>query len=92
MPFKELRLLSPLLLTPLHCTHRWFYPLVDRCYVATEPSRQQALRLGLATDQIRMYGLPIRPSFSRKYPPKCTLRRWVGLLHRTCSSAVPPDR
>lgn len=29
----------------------------------------------LQEDQIRLYGLPIRPAFSRKYPPKEKLRK-----------------
>lgn len=29
------------------CHNTWFYPGVDRCYVATEESRHQALRMGL---------------------------------------------
>jgi 1,2-diacylglycerol 3-beta-galactosyltransferase len=29
--------------------------------------------------QIRLYGLPIRPSFSRRYPPKRVLRRTLGM-------------
>eukprot|EP00887_Chlorella_sp_A99_P005928 scaffold29.g5928.t1 len=52
------------------CHNTWFYPLVDRCYVATEESRRQALSLGLAPAQIRMFGLPIRPDFSRSFPSK----------------------
>jgi hypothetical protein len=43
--------------------------------VATEASRQQALSLGLAADQLRMYGLPIRPTFGRKLAPKAKLRK-----------------
>ena len=38
-------------------------------------SRQQALSLGLAADQLRMYGLPIRPTFGRKLAPKAKLRK-----------------
>lgn len=61
------------------CHNTWFYPAVDRCYVATEASRQQALRLGLLPRQIRMYGLPIRPAFSKRYPPKRQLRKALGM-------------
>lgn len=33
----------------------------------------------LQEEQLRLYGLPIRPSFSRKYPPKRSLRRSLGM-------------
>lgn len=62
------------------CHNTWFYPLVDRCYVATEESRRQALSLGLAPAQIRMFGLPIRPDFSRSFPSKQWLRKELGML------------
>ena len=43
--------------------------------MATEESRRQALGLGLRPDQLRVYGLPIRPAFSRSYPSKPKLRK-----------------
>ncbi|KAL6770016.1 MGD1 [Auxenochlorella protothecoides x Auxenochlorella symbiontica] len=57
------------------CHNTWYYHRVDRCFVATEASKRQALDMGLKEDQIRLYGLPIRPAFSRKYPPKEKLRK-----------------
>lgn len=33
----------------------------------------------LQEEQIRLYGLPIRPAFSRQYPPKSELRPSLGL-------------
>lgn len=61
------------------CHNTWFHPGVDRCYVATEESRQQALRLGLASSQLRMYGLPIRPAFGAKFSAKAKLRKALGM-------------
>jgi 1,2-diacylglycerol 3-beta-galactosyltransferase len=61
------------------CHNTWFYPGVDRCYVATEETRHQALSMGLQQDQIRVYGLPIRPAFAQKTAPKRTLRRRLGM-------------
>ena len=58
-------------LTPTHALHT----TTTRCYVATEESRRQALGLGLRPDQLRVYGLPIRPAFSRSYPSKPKLRK-----------------
>jgi 1,2-diacylglycerol 3-beta-galactosyltransferase len=57
------------------CHNTWFHPGVDRCYVATEASRQQALRLGLQPHQLRLFGLPIRPAFGRTFPAKAKLRK-----------------
>lgn len=46
-----------------------------RCYVATDASLNQALSLGLQRDQLRLYGLPIRPAFGRSFPAKAKLRK-----------------
>jgi len=43
--------------------------------VATEASLNQALRLGLKREQLRLYGLPIRPAFGRAFPAKPKLRK-----------------
>lgn len=61
------------------CHNTWFYHGVDRCYVATEETYKQALTMGLKEEQLRLYGLPIRPSFNRKYPPKQKLRKVLGM-------------
>ena len=60
---------------PLTHTHTHTPPPLLRCYVATDASLQQALRLGLAAGQMRMYGLPIRPAFGRSFPAKNKLRK-----------------
>jgi 1,2-diacylglycerol 3-beta-galactosyltransferase len=61
------------------CHNTWFYSDVDRCFVATEESKQQALRLGMPEEKLRVYGLPIRPAFSHGLPPKATLKKRLGL-------------
>ncbi|KAL4447742.1 hypothetical protein ABPG75_004961 [Micractinium tetrahymenae] len=61
------------------CHNTWFHPGVDRCYVATEASLKQALGLGLRHDQLRLYGLPIRPAFGRSFPAKAKLRKMLGM-------------
>ncbi len=43
--------------------------------MATEASLNQALRLGLKREQLRLYGLPIRPAFGRAFPAKPKLRK-----------------
>lgn len=60
------------------CHNTWFNKGVDRCYVATDASKEQALELGLQSDQLRVYGLPIRPAFSRRFPAKRRLRAALG--------------
>jgi 1,2-diacylglycerol 3-beta-galactosyltransferase len=61
------------------CHNTWFHAGVDRCYVATEETRAQALALGLAEAQVRLFGLPIRPAFARRFPPKRRLRGALGM-------------
>ena len=59
------------------CHNTWFFAGVDRCYVATEESKAQALGQGLREAQLRLFGLPIRPAFAMKQAPKRKLRaRW----------------
>lgn len=61
------------------CHNTWFYNDVDRCFVATDESKQQALRLGMPEEKLRVYGLPIRPAFSHGLPPRSTLKKRLGL-------------
>ena len=62
------------------CHNTWFYNGVDRCYVATEETKQQALNLGLAEEQLRVFGLPIRPAFGRRFPAKKKMKKTLGML------------
>ena len=67
------------------CHNTWFYNDVDRCFVATEESKKQALKLGMPEDKLRVYGLPIRPAFSQGLPRAKALRKKLGLdLSKPC--------
>lgn len=52
-----------------------FYRDVDRCFVPTEFCKQLGKRMGLSDAQLVLYGLPIRPVFDKKLPPKRMLRK-----------------
>lgn len=56
------------------CHNTWFYRKVTKCFVPTEYTHMLARRMGLKEDQIVVHGLPIRPIFSKKLPPKHHLR------------------
>jgi 1,2-diacylglycerol 3-beta-galactosyltransferase len=57
----------------------WFNPGVDACYVASEYTVGLAKKAGLRPDQIHLFGLPIRPAFSRPTRPKPELRKLLGM-------------
>mgnify|MGYP000955011083 FL=1 len=57
----------------------WFNPGVDACYVASEYSVGLAKKAGLRPEQIHLFGLPIRPAFSRPTRPKAELRVVLGM-------------
>ena len=60
--------------------HRlWFHTNTDLCFVATDSGYAQGLRYGLLPAQLRQYGLPINPAFSRPARPKPELRRELGM-------------
>lgn len=65
-------------LTSCHTT--WFNKKVTRCFVPTEDVVRQAKAKGLKDEQITCHGLPIRPAFAAKLPPKASLRKKLGLL------------
>jgi 1,2-diacylglycerol 3-beta-galactosyltransferase len=48
---------------------------VDKCFVPTEFCRQLGLGMGLSASQLVLYGLPIRPIFSKKLPGRNALRK-----------------
>jgi 1,2-diacylglycerol 3-beta-galactosyltransferase len=58
----------------------WFEPAVTLCFVPSDEGYQQALRAGLRPDQLRQFGLPIRPAFARSRPPVAELRRARGMV------------
>lgn len=64
---------------PVHPHRLWFHTHTDLCFVATESGYAQGLRYGLLPAQLRQYGLPINPAFSRPARPKAELRRKLGM-------------
>eukprot|EP00879_Flechtneria_rotunda_P020339 GHRR01021390.1.p1 GENE.GHRR01021390.1~~GHRR01021390.1.p1 ORF type:complete len:416 (+),score=130.30 GHRR01021390.1:440-1687(+) len=62
------------------CHNTWFCKDVNKCFVPTEYCKQLGKRMGLTEQQLVMYGLPIRPIFSKPLPAQPILRRRLGLL------------
>ncbi|XP_073306244.1 probable monogalactosyldiacylglycerol synthase, chloroplastic [Primulina huaijiensis] len=61
------------------CHPTWFHKLVTRCYCPSEEVSKRAQRAGLQPSQIKVYGLPVRPSFVKPVRPKDELRKEIGL-------------
>lgn len=61
------------------CHPTWFHKLVTRCYCPTEEVAKRALKAGLQSSQIKVYGLPVRPSFVKAVRPKDELRKELGM-------------
>ncbi|KDP33494.1 hypothetical protein JCGZ_07065 [Jatropha curcas] len=61
------------------CHPTWFHKLVTRCYCPTTDVAKRALKAGLQPSQIKVYGLPVRPSFVKPVRPKAELRRELGM-------------
>eukprot|EP01018_Ginkgo_biloba_P006725 Gb_01080 [translate_table: standard] len=61
------------------CHPTWFHDLVTRCYCPTSEVAKRALKEGLGPSQIRVYGLPVRPSFCKAIRPKDELRKDMGM-------------
>ncbi|KAK1437441.1 hypothetical protein QVD17_03232 [Tagetes erecta] len=62
-------------ITDLNTCHRtWFHPGVKRCYCPSEEVSKRALLDRLEPNQIRVFGLPVRPSFARAILNKDDLR------------------
>ncbi|XP_076900755.1 monogalactosyldiacylglycerol synthase 2, chloroplastic-like isoform X2 [Bidens hawaiensis] len=62
-------------ITDLNTCHRtWFHPGVKRCYCPSEEVSKRALLDRLEPNQVRVFGLPIRPSFARAVLNKDDLR------------------
>ncbi|KAL5220736.1 hypothetical protein ABZP36_025449 [Zizania latifolia] len=62
------------------CHPTWFHHGVTRCYCPSAEVAKRALLRGLEPSQIRVYGLPIRPSFCRAVLDKDELRRELDLV------------
>ncbi|KAL3744338.1 hypothetical protein ACJRO7_013580 [Eucalyptus globulus] len=61
------------------CHPTWFHPGVNRCYCPSQEVAKRALLDGLTESQIRVFGLPIRPSFARAVLSKDDLRKEFGM-------------
>ncbi|KAL6985142.1 Monogalactosyldiacylglycerol synthase 1, chloroplastic [Sarracenia purpurea var. burkii] len=61
------------------CHPTWFHKLVTRCYCPTEEVAKRAVKAGLQPSQIKVFGLPVRPSFVKHVRPKDVLRRELGM-------------
>ncbi|OAY78544.1 putative monogalactosyldiacylglycerol synthase 2, chloroplastic, partial [Ananas comosus] len=57
------------------CHPTWFHTSVTRCYCPSQEVAKRALFEGLDPSQIRVFGLPIRPSFCRAVLNKGDLRK-----------------
>ncbi|KAJ4899136.1 hypothetical protein Rs2_13087 [Raphanus sativus] len=61
------------------CHPTWFHKLVTRCYCPSTEVVKRAQKAGLKTSQIKVYGLPVRPSFVKPVRPKVELRKELGM-------------
>ncbi|KAF9681335.1 hypothetical protein SADUNF_Sadunf06G0215300 [Salix dunnii] len=61
------------------CHPTWFHKLVTRCYCPSTDVSKRAMKAGLKPSQIKVYGLPVRPSFVKPVRPKGELRRQLGM-------------
>jgi 1,2-diacylglycerol 3-beta-galactosyltransferase len=57
----------------------WFDSGVTLCFVPSDEGHELALKAGLRTEQLRQFGLPIRPAFAQKPQPKRELRQQRGM-------------
>jgi 1,2-diacylglycerol 3-beta-galactosyltransferase len=57
----------------------WFLRDVTLCFVPSDEARRLARSAGLREEQLRQFGLPIRPAFARQPRPKAELRRELGM-------------
>lgn len=57
----------------------WFHPKATRCYVASDAAYQAGLASGMTREQIRRYGLPVRPVFAQPPRPRAELRAELGM-------------
>ena len=54
-----------------------FHKLVTACFCPTKEVAERALKAGLRPSQVRVHGLPIRPSFATFSRPKVRVLRPV---------------
>ncbi|KAE8801790.1 putative monogalactosyldiacylglycerol synthase 3, chloroplastic [Hordeum vulgare] len=74
------RVVFATVITDLNTCHpTWFHADVNRCYCPSEEVAKRAELDDLKTSQIRVFGLPIRPSFCRAVLVKDDLRKELEL-------------
>ncbi|KAL8168033.1 hypothetical protein V2J09_009532 [Rumex salicifolius] len=61
------------------CHPTWFHKLVTRCYCPSNEVAKRAMRAGVQPSQIKVYGLPVRPSFVEPVRQKDQLRKDLGM-------------
>lgn len=67
-------------ITDLASVHpTWFHPQVDRCFVASQEGYNRGIAAGMRPDQLRVYGLPIRPVFAQAPRARSVLRQELGM-------------
>jgi hypothetical protein len=61
-----------------------FHKLVTACFCPTKDVAERALKAGLRPSQLRVHGLPIRPSFATFSRPKVRIPRpiWLFFEHQ----------
>jgi 1,2-diacylglycerol 3-beta-galactosyltransferase len=57
----------------------WFHPQADRCFVASRTAYDTGLAAKMRPDQLRLYGLPVRPVFAQPVRPRAELRAALGM-------------
>ncbi|KAJ7520477.1 hypothetical protein O6H91_19G007600 [Diphasiastrum complanatum] len=61
------------------CHPTWFHKLVTICFCPTNEVSKRALKAGLRASQIRVHGLPVRPTFCKPIKSKSELRNQLGM-------------
>lgn len=61
-----------------------FHKLVTRCYCPSTEVAKRAKKAGLETSQIKVYGLPVRPSFVKPVRPKVGFIKFPFLTVSCC--------
>lgn len=82
-------LLNPLILgviSVMYVIFFRFHKLVTRCYCPTAEVAKRALKAGLQPSQIKVYGLPVRPSFVKPVRPKVITFQTNELSYSLCQS------
>jgi 1,2-diacylglycerol 3-beta-galactosyltransferase len=59
----------------------WLHPGVTLCFVPTPEVYEMAVQAGLRPEQVRQFGLPIRPAFASQTRSREALRQELG-MHR----------